>query len=68
MPDKAQQRRELHVEFVKAQAELQRFLDGEDADSLDVWTDEYRAKLDKLRERFLAAVRMIDLINESTHN
>jgi len=68
MSDKAQQRREMHAEFIKTQAELQRFLNGEDAHTPDVWTDEYWAELGELRERFLAAVRAIDLINESTHN
>jgi len=53
---------------MKARAELQSLIDGTDADSPDVWTDEYRNNLEKLRERFLAISRLIDLVNESTHN
>ncbi len=68
MSDKVQQRRELHAEFVKTQAELQRLIDGKDADSPDIWTDEYREKLENLRQRFHAIMRLIDLINESAHN
>jgi tRNA U34 5-carboxymethylaminomethyl modifying GTPase MnmE/TrmE len=65
MSDKTQ---ELHAELIKARAELQALIDGTDANSPDIWTDEYRKNLEKLRERFLAISRLIDLINESTHN